>query len=80
MGIQKQKEQYPSHESKQRTLSEFISHSELMVNNQNTSHIDWMIYLKKVHRSNRTVVFRISYNQYCRCDVYQYGYEIQRQK
>jgi hypothetical protein len=32
-------------------------------------HIDWMIYLNKVHRSNRTVVFRISYNQSWSCDV-----------
>jgi hypothetical protein len=40
------------------------------------SHIDRMIYLNKVHRSNRTVVFRISYNQSWSCDVYQYGYEV----
>jgi len=44
------------------------------------SHIDRMIYLNKVHRSNRTVVFRISYNQSWSCDIYQYGYEVQRQK
>ena len=28
-----------------------------------------MIYLNKVHGSNRTVVFHISYNQYCRCII-----------
>ena len=29
-----------------------------------------MIYLKKVHRANRTVLFHISYNQYSRRKYY----------
>ena len=32
-----------------------------------------MIYLKKIHRPNRTVLFHISYNQqHCRCTVQYY--------